>query len=102
MPNPFCNSTPWGQAQSVEKQADGIWFASTASHGGFYVATALLRTMPAHLARCSIGRNNWFEEDCAWCAVALAFPAAFPSEQAQARQTYMTWYGEQNGPLPTA
>lgn len=34
------------------------------------------------------GSENWYEEDCAWACVALAFPDRFPAEaQEHARNT---------------
>lgn len=70
--------TPWGQPQYCEANIrnDGLVSISTASHGGLYLAPslwdafcALMSYRPRH--------DQFFEEDCEWAAVALAFPALF-------------------------
>jgi hypothetical protein len=75
--------TPWGIAQSRTDVGDGILCVSTASHGGYFVPDRLLGRIPAEgqafAARWS-GSPNWFEEDCAWAYVALAFPEFFPAD----------------------
>jgi len=83
--------TPWGESQSVEDIGLGIWFVTTAGHGGYYVPTALVQRIPkehrAYAKRWS-GDERWYEEDCAWAAVALAFPQFFSATaQAHARET---------------
>ena len=90
---PFHGFTPWGPADHVEQKADGIWFASTPSHGGIWIAPERLAIMPAKYKTCSLTNNQWFEEDCAWCAVALTFPEAFSGDEiARAGRTYLEWY----------
>lgn len=74
--------TPWGQAQHAEPIGDGgLYSVSTAGHGGIYVPDSLLGHIPpaqrAWAARWS-GSEQWYEEDCCWAAVAVAFPAHFP------------------------
>ena len=74
--------TPWGVAQTVTQVADGIVFYETASHGGYHVAADLLPAIDprgrAYAAKWS-GSEQWFEEDCAWSAIAIAFPVLFDS-----------------------
>ncbi len=67
--------TPWGRAQRVEEFAPGIVWCSTASHGGFWLSDERCEKMPEpyRSAERWAGRN-WFEEDCDWCLVYLAFP----------------------------
>ena len=90
---PFHGFTPWGGADHVEQKAEGIWFASTPSHGGFWISPERLAAMPAKYRVCSLTNNHWFEEDCAWCAVALTFPEAFSGDEiALAGRTYLQWY----------
>ena len=76
--------TPWGPAQSVTRVGpdDTIWFIETASHGGYRLYQKALDKMPANLKMSSQFYKNdgWFEEDCEWARVALAFPELFPSE----------------------
>jgi len=68
--------TPWGDAQSETDVADGITFYSTAGHGGYHVAMHRLEEM-GPLARAPFAGAGWFEEDCDWARVALAFPDEF-------------------------
>jgi hypothetical protein len=74
--------TPWGVAQNVRPVGpDGIFSADTSTHGGYYVPSALLDKIDprgrADAKRWS-GSENWYEEDCCWAWVALAFPEHFP------------------------
>jgi hypothetical protein len=81
--------TPWGVADTVKPIADGIVFYATPSHGGFCLSPERMQAMPEQLRACSFTGDNWFEEDCSWCAVVLAFPEHFPVEdQKVAQMTY--------------
>lgn len=89
--------TPWGESQLIEVLGDGILSVSTASHGGIYVPKALLNRIPLrhqeYAARWS-GDLQWYEEDCAWAAVALAFPEKFSAEVVeQAARIRDNWFG---------
>jgi hypothetical protein len=70
-------------------------FVGTPSHGGFYVDEERLKQMPEVLALMgepgpSCGR--WFEEDCDWAAVAIAFPDRFEADYvAAAWKTLERW-----------
>ena len=86
------SQTPWGAATSVEIFDNGIVFAATPSHGGYYVPKHLNAEIPATWRAASFkrqGERGWYEEDCDWCMVAINFPAIFPSEAyAPARATF--------------
>lgn len=70
--------TPWGVSQSVDPIAPGIDRVSTASHGGFRLSQERLDAMPATLRTFGPWAGaGWYEEDCDWAVVALAFPGAF-------------------------
>lgn len=73
--------SPWGRVDCVTHVAPGIQFVSTDRHGGYVVSRERLASMPEHLRRCSFnaaeGAPRYFEEDCSWCAVALAWPEEF-------------------------
>lgn len=63
-------NTPWGAVQNAQKLAEGIYFLSTASHGGIYLSPD---------RRLEIGKRSKFldsaefwEEDCDW-AVPVSF-----------------------------
>jgi len=73
--------TPWGPAQSSEEIAPGIIRYDTASHGGYYVSPARVASMPKPLRDFKPWAGaNWYEEDCDWSIVALAFPQFFPHD----------------------
>lgn len=61
--------TPWGKAQSIEQQADGIRFITTASHGGFKLDRQRNAQVPACLRRA----GGWYEEDVEYAIVYLIF-----------------------------
>ena len=82
--------TPWGLADTVVTlgevaEPDSLTYqvlsVATPSHGGIYVPRELLHHIPenrrAYAKRWSQS-ECWYEEDCAWAAVCLAFPQLFP------------------------
>ncbi len=82
-------STPWGASQHAAIYVDGVICYSTASHGGFHLdAGHNAKVYPALRAR-----GGWYEEDCAWAAVAQAFPELFTDyERRCADRTIRDWY----------
>ena len=66
-------STPWGLSQHAVRYADGIVAHSTAGHGGFSLSPERNRLVPSALR---VG-GGFYEEDCAWVAVVIAFPELF-------------------------
>lgn len=94
-------STPWGASQDARSVTRGIMFYSTASHGGYHVSPTLNNKMHPALRN----RNGWYEEDCEWAFVALAFPKHFDLDivvQAHSiaknyfPDRYEKWYREVN------
>lgn len=80
--------TPWGYSDSQEQIQPGIIFYSTPSHGGYHVSAALNRTMPDSLRL----DGGWYEEDCDWARVVVAFPLHFPPETVEeAKATLRAW-----------
>lgn len=70
--------TPWDEAQQVEEIAPGIVWCSTASHGGYWLSDKRCQEMPEpYRSAPRWAGKNWFEEDCDWCLVYLAFPEVF-------------------------
>jgi len=72
-------STPWGVADDSERIAKGIMRYGTPGHGGYHLSPARQAEMPAALL---IGgmpdiARGWYEEDCDWARIALAFPQFF-------------------------
>ena len=76
---------------------EGVHFISTASHGGFHLDHNRLALMHPILLTCSFNGPPSFEEDCSWCAVAIAFPELFePNQMDHAALTFAQWYPTQN------
>lgn len=85
----MATSTPWGVSQTSRKYAPGIMEYSTASHGGFHLSGARQKVMPD----CLRNENAWYEEDCEWCKVAIAFPDFFePKDVISAWNTLKGWH----------
>ena len=83
----------WGAVQSHENIAPGIDWVTTAGHGGYVLSLARLLEMPEHYRACSFSGDHNFEEDCAWCAVALTWPQYFNAKTLDAAQsTYDNHY----------
>lgn len=79
--------TPWGTADHTEELAPGILSTSTPSHGGYRLTAVrqmqLESRLPAGVgaqAGEESGGHTWYEEDCDWSLVALAFPQHFPKD----------------------
>ena len=70
--------TPWGVAADKTIYGDGVDLYTTASHGGFRLSddrqAAIERLWPE---AGEIVGGAWYEEDCEWALVALAFPSLF-------------------------
>lgn len=73
----MATSTPWGPSQYSTKYGFGITSYGTAGHGGFKVCATLNAKMPD----CLRLNDGWYEEDCEWARVALAFPDRFSEKQ---------------------
>lgn len=81
--------TPWGTAQHKTVIARGIIFYGTARHGGFHVSSKLNASMPDALRN----EDGWYEEDCEYAKVVLAFPRFFNAEQQKtAKDTLRIYY----------
>lgn len=88
------SNTPWGTAQHKTKLGPGIWFASTASHGGIHLSSDRMKQMPNALKpsnRMNAG-TPWFEEDCEYCLVVAAFPQYFPDMDKDLMKTNIREY----------
>lgn len=102
-------ATPWGLCVYLtSRNPEGsVITVGTESHGGIGVLHAALQ-MPEHLASPAIQTDEWlwFEEDCAWCCAAIAFPEMFPGTEEDAKATMCHWlpdiYAKQYGVMPTA
>jgi hypothetical protein len=90
---PVPTHCPWGKVEFPAEIAPGIWTLSTPSHGGIVVSAERRAAMPAQLRDFqTFAGGNWYEEDCDWCVVALAFPEYFSADVLDAaRLTYKGW-----------
>ena len=58
-------TSPWGVIQSVRVVVEHeLYFASTSSHGGYWVGTRLLNLLPEVARETPYSKGGWFEEDC--------------------------------------
>lgn len=67
------NMSPWGLIYHEEEIRPGIRSVETGGHGGFILSEARQRQMPPHLGL----PEPYYEEDCDWALVVLAFPDEF-------------------------
>lgn len=87
--------SPWGEVQDARHVGQGVYFVSTASHGGLYVPKGMLDAMPAVL-RCNrySGGGQWFEEDVEWALPVVWRPELFGFEHVDAaRRTLLSYRG---------
>ena len=89
--------TPWGAPDTQTVIAEGIIAVSTPSHGGIWISPERFAEMPEPLRKCSFTKDNWFEEDCSWCAVALTWPKFFPGQVIDAAMIYAKFFAERIG-----
>lgn len=80
--------TPWGVSDYEKKIATGIMSYSTPGHGGIHLSPARQIEMPEQLRV----EGGWYEEDCDWCLVAVAFSQYFTEEYQQAKETMRNWH----------
>jgi hypothetical protein len=81
-------STPWGKADHASVYGPGVTFYGTPRHGGFKVSKARNDAAPPALRNA----DGWYEEDCEWAKVALAFPVLFTArERRQAERSLRDW-----------
>lgn len=90
--------TPWGFSDGQHKQAEGMIWYDTPSHGGLKITPELVEKIPAYLMPPKnyawyedICWNGWFEEDCEWARVGLAFPEAFTAKEVKAAEDTVSW-----------
>ena len=85
--------TPWGPSQSTERIADGVFWYSTASHGGFFLSQERRRAMPEpYRSAKPFAGAGWYEEDCDWAVVVCAFPVLFPADHVERAKQFWELY----------
>ena len=89
--------TPWGDGRG-DVIAPGITLFSTDSHGGIHVSDKRLAEMPYVIRTLApFAGSGWYEEDCDWALVVMAFPEHFSGEHCQAAITTVhRWQKEVN------
>jgi hypothetical protein len=55
--------TPWGKAQSAQEVITGMYFVTTAGHGGMKLSIKLNKLIPDYMRN----QGGWYEEDIDWC-----------------------------------
>lgn len=74
-------NSPWDTIQHTAELAVGIVQVHTAGHGGFWISDTRRQWMPLSLGKIeTFAGGNWYEEDCDWAIVVMAFPDHFTSE----------------------
>jgi len=60
--------SPWGPITLATRNDQGIWFVSTASHGGFWLSPERREELPEELKGTAFLNeyhgDEWWEEDC--------------------------------------
>jgi hypothetical protein len=81
--------SPWGEVQTGERLADGVYFVSTPSHGGFKLSPVNNVLIPVAFRR----KDGWYEEDCDAAIPIFFMPNLFkPEEVENARSSLQTWH----------
>lgn len=84
--------TPWGKADWEKSRAPGITWYSTPSHGGFHLSPAKMAEFEAKFPKFeTFAGGPWFEEDCDWAAVVIAFPEHFEAKDITAAEKMVGW-----------
>jgi hypothetical protein len=74
--------SPWGTIDDVRLVADGIYNVCTPGHGGYYLDNARLAEFRKLFPKFKpFAGFPWFEEDCDWAMVTIAFPQYFHDAQ---------------------
>lgn len=96
--------TPWGKPQDVYMLTEGLYFVSTARHGGLWLSDEWIAKLPKSY-KSFVGNRRWAEEDCD-CAEVLQYFGllSLVSEPMElqvttediekGRQSRQTWRGE--------
>src|ERR1039458_7463504 len=73
--------TPWGHAQTHDRNGAGLWFVSTAGHGGLYMSPERLAHFKSIFPTFEgYAGLPWLEEDCDYCLGVLAFADDYEAE----------------------
>ena len=81
----YIKHTIWGEADTILPIAQGIHLVTTSTHGGYVLSEdriEVLKQMFPSVETCQ-GDDRYWEEDCDWVYVALAFPEHFDDDFVQ-------------------
>ena len=60
--------SPWGKIDEATRCLEGVWFVSTASHGGFWLSEDRISQLPESIKETNFLKSStgaiWWEEDC--------------------------------------
>ena len=103
----YIKHTIWGEAETALPVAQGIHLVTTASHGGYVLSHHRIKVLKQlfPLATPYKGDERYWEEDCDWVYVIMAFPQCFNDDQVQlAKKQYQnqnSFYADDNVNKPT-
>jgi hypothetical protein len=81
--------SPWGAVDHGVRYAEGVFFVSTSSHGGFMLEAKHNVLIPAAFRR----EGGWYEEDCDAAIPMFFMPLLFKPEQVhEARKSLRCWH----------
>lgn len=86
--------SPWGKYSSSDthSHARGITSVSTASHGGFKLSKGRI----VEMAKKGLPAKIWYEEDCEYALVVIAFPQYFDEAMVNnAKEVAKDWYPDE-------
>jgi hypothetical protein len=89
LPDGCPRNSPWGAVDHCERFAEGVFFVSTPSHGGFKLEAKHNLLIPAPFRR----EGGWYEEDCDAAIPMFFMPLLFkPQDVRNARQSLRNWH----------
>jgi hypothetical protein len=89
LPEGCPKNSPWGPVDHGERFAEGVFFVSTPSHGGFKLEAKHNVLIPAAFRR----EGGWYEEDCDAAIPMFFMPQLFKPEQLrEARESLRCWH----------
>lgn len=71
--------TPWGPKEDEREVLPGVWWVTTAGHGGYWLRGDRVKQVGKVFPSF---RQSWFEEDCEWAIVDLALQSEIVDEAA--------------------
>jgi hypothetical protein len=77
----------WGPVQSADLVCAGVWWISTASHGGYKLDAKTNHKIPAIFRK----EGGWYEEDCDW-AIPMYFLELDLAKRDIAIETLKSWH----------